>query len=55
MKNSPLRTILFGRSILLAGLEISLNNHLNIEVLKKVEEIEELEQISPNDVDLVTF
>jgi hypothetical protein len=55
MNNSPLRTILFGRSILLAGLEASLNNHLNIKVLKRVEEIEELEQISSNEVDIVLF
>ncbi len=55
MKNSPLRTILFGRSILLAGLETSLNKHTNIKVLKRVEKLEELKQISLNDFDLVLF
>ena len=55
MKNSPLRTILFGRSMLLAGLEISLNNHSNIIVLKRVEDMDELEQVSSNAVDIVLF
>lgn len=55
MKKTPLRTILFGRSILIAGLESSLRNQLDIKVLKRMEEITELEQISSHNVDLVLF
>lgn len=55
MKKSPLRTILFGRSILIAGLEALLQKQLDIKVLKRMEEISELEQISSKDVDLVLF
>lgn len=55
MKNTPLRTILFGRSILIAGLEASLQNHLEIKVLRRMEEISGLEQISSNEIDLVLF
>lgn len=55
MKNTPLRTILFGRSILLAGLESSLQNHLVIKIIKRIEEITELEKISPEEFDLVLF
>jgi hypothetical protein len=55
MKNAPLRTILFGRSILLAGLESSLQNFGNLKILKRIDEISDLEQISSNEVDLVLF
>jgi len=55
LKKTPLRTILFGRSILIAGLEASLQNQLDIKVLKRMEVIKELEQISSHDVDLVLF
>jgi DNA-binding NarL/FixJ family response regulator len=55
MKNSPLRTILFGRSILLAGLESSLLNYGNIKIIRSIDEMSELEKVSSNEVDLVLF
>lgn len=55
MKQYPIRTIIYGRSILMAGLEESLRTHEMFNVQKRIERLSDIENVKATDVDLFLF
>jgi len=55
MKNFPLRTFLFGRSLLMAGLETTLETQARITIVKRTDALSELMEFPLDSVDLVIF
>lgn len=55
MNQKPIRTIIYGRSIIMAGLEESMRKHKDFSVQKRIEFVSDVEQMKATDVDLFLF